>query len=101
MELSAQPIPNPAAVARQGQDGWTVLVNLDSAASLTLNPTGAMVWRLVDGRRTVAEIAVAVRDQFDDAPPTVADDVCALLDSLAEQGLIGFPWSPDTNHDKG
>lgn len=90
MEPSAKPLINPAAAYREGMDGWAVLVNLDTAGSLALNPTGVVVWRLVDGKRSVAQIAAAVRRHFKDAPPTVLDDVTDLLETLAEEGFVGF-----------
>lgn len=83
------PIPNPAAVQEKGTDGWTLLVNPDTAGAMAVNQTGALIWKLVNGRRTVAEITAAVRKHFPDAPETVAEDVNALLAKLAEEGLIG------------
>ena len=83
------PIPNPAAVAEKGTDGWTLLVNPDTAGAMAVNQTGALIWKLINGRRTVAEITAAVRKHFPDAPATVAEDVNALLAKLAEEGLIG------------
>ena len=85
-----RPIPNPAAVQEQGNDGWTLLVNPDTAGALAVNSTGAMVWNLVDGRRTTLEIAAAMRRRFREAPETLADDVSALLAKLAEEGFVGY-----------
>ena len=89
MTVPDVPIPNPAAVEEVGTDGWTLLVNPDTAGAMAVNQTGALVWKLVDGRRTTEEIATAVRDRFPDAPDTVAEDVRALLTKLAEEGFIG------------
>ena len=83
------PIPNPAAVQEVGTDGWTLLVNPDTAGAMAVNQTGALVWKLVNGRRTAEEITAAVRNRFPDAPDTVVDDVRALLTKLAEEGFIG------------
>ena len=83
------PIPNPAAVQEVGADGWTLLVNPDTAGAMAVNHTGALIWKLIDGRRTAAQIAAAVRERFPDAPDTVAEDVHALLTKLAEEGFIG------------
>ena len=83
------PIPNPAAVQEDGTDGWTLLVNPDTAGAMAVNNTGALVWRLIDGRRTTAEITAVVRKRYPDAPDTVVDDVHALLAKLAEEGFIG------------
>jgi hypothetical protein len=84
-----QPIPNPAAVREPGDDGWTLLVNTDTAGAMAVNRTGDLVWQLVDGRRTRAEIVSAVRARFPNAPDTMADDVLALLAKLAAEGFIG------------
>jgi len=78
------PIPNEV-----GTDGRTVLVNPDTAGALAVNQTGALVWKLADGRRTAEEIAVAVGNRFLDAPDSVAEDVSALLTKLAEEGFTG------------
>ena len=96
MKPSARPVPNPAAVCRQGQDGWAVLVNLDTAGSLALNAAGIVVWQLVDGRRSVGEIVAAVRSHYCNAPATVTDDVTSLLDELAEEGFLGHEWTSPT-----
>ena len=83
------PIPNPEVVREAGADGWTLLVNLDTAGAMALNLTGALIWSLVDGRRSAEEIAAAARGRFPDAPDTIAEDVRALLTKLAERGFIG------------
>jgi hypothetical protein len=96
MPVPDRPIPNPAAVREEGTDGWTLLVNPDTAGAMAVNHTGALVWKLVDGRRTTGEIVAAVRGHFPDAPDTVADDVLALLTKLAEEGFVGqeIPLEP-------
>jgi len=89
MAVPDTPIPNPAAVQEEGSDGWTLLVNPDTAGAMAINHTGALVWRLVDGRRTTREIVATVRKRFPDAPDTVAEDVQAILSKLADEGFIG------------
>ncbi|MBN2465605.1 PqqD family protein [candidate division WOR-3 bacterium] len=93
------PMPNPAAVRDDGADGWTLLVNPDTAGAMAVNATGVLVWSLVDGKRTIEQIVTAVMDRFPDAPDTVRDDVLAYLTKLTEEGFIGqeIPF-PSTNH---
>ncbi|MEI6102818.1 MAG: PqqD family protein [Methanothrix sp.] len=86
----AIPIPNPASFFKEDHAGWGVLVNMDTAASVALNPTGTMIWKLIDGKRSSRDIALAFMKGFQDAPHSVYEDVMALLDSLAEDGLIGY-----------
>ena len=92
-----RPIANPAAVRDDGEDGWTLLVNPGTAGAMAVNATGALVWSLVDGKRTIEEIVATVKDRFPDAPDTVKGDVLAYLTKLTEEGFIGqeLPF-PDT-----
>jgi hypothetical protein len=83
------PFPNPVAICENGPDGWTLLVNPDTSAAIAVNPTGALIWKLADGRRTVEDITTGVRRRFPDAPGSVNDDVATLLGTLSEAGLIG------------
>jgi hypothetical protein len=86
----AVPVPNPASFFREGPDGWGVLVNMDTAASVALNPTGSMIWKLIDGKRSGKDIGSAFMKRFQDAPHSAYEDAMALLASLAEEGLIGY-----------
>jgi hypothetical protein len=95
MKLSERPFANPSAIFQKTGDGWGVLVNLDTARSVALNPTGILVWQLVDGQRSIHEIVIGVERQFCNTPPTVTDDVTALLDILVEEGLVGLEWAPE------
>ena len=90
MESSNKPIANPVAVLREEFDDWAVLFNPDTADAVGVNPVGVAIWKLLDGRRSVEEIAVQVAEQFDEAPPTVADEVRAYVDELAGRGFVGY-----------
>ncbi len=94
------PIPNPAAVQEVGTDGWTLLVNPDTAGAMAVNQTGVLIWELVNGRRTAEEITAAVRHRFPDAPDNVAEDVRALLTKLAEEGFVGQEVPPKGHTDE-
>jgi len=90
-----KPVANPIAVLREEFDGWAVLVNMDTGASVALNPTGIVVWKLIDGKRAVNELVQAFKAQFHfdsttDVPDTVTDDVQDLLAMLAQEGFVGY-----------
>ncbi len=87
--LPERPFPNPLAICKAGPDGWTLLVNPDTAGAIAVNPTGALIWRLVNGKRTVRDIVAGVRRRFTGAPRSVSRDVTALLAAFAEADLIG------------
>ncbi len=100
MKLSEKPMANPAVVHHKAIDGDVVLVNLDNAASLALNPTGFLVWQLVDGERTVKQIVAAVHQRFPTAPPESRDDVEKVMEILAHDGFIGFQWTSNSINKK-
>ena len=69
-------------------DGGSVLLHLDSGAYHGLNPVGAEIWALIDGRRAAPEIADELRLRVAGAPDTIGDEVRAFLEELHERGLI-------------
>ena len=88
--LASKPIANPAYASREDELGWTALVNLDIAAGVALNETGLLVWQTIDGTKTMADIIAEVKKHFSDAPPTIEQDLLAILETLRDAGLIGF-----------
>jgi hypothetical protein len=96
--LADIPVANPAVVFRDGPDGGKVMVNCDTGAAIAVNRTGALIWVLIDGRRSPREIAEAVRRNFADAPDTVNTDVSVLLTTLSEDGFIGYEVKGQTNN---
>ncbi len=88
--LDSLPVGNPAYALQEDAGGWAVIVNLDVPTGLALNSTGLLIWRLVNGVRTVGDIIEETAKCFIDAPPTLEDDVRAILDILLDTGLIGY-----------
>lgn len=54
----------------------------------TLSPVAARIWSLLDGVRTVEEIAYELCSEFDVEPAAAAADVSELLADLASASLI-------------
>ena len=90
MEQDMQPIKNPGAVFREEFDKWGVLFSPDTDATLALNPTGVMLWKLIDGTRSFGEIVDEFTRRFGDAPDSVADDVQTMMNILVEDGFVGY-----------
>jgi hypothetical protein len=91
MHLTAQPIVNPAVLFREIPiDEWAVLFNPDNFSALSLNPTGVVVWKLIDGRRNIQDIVMAVKAHFKNVPESVTDDVVGLLEILSGDGYVGY-----------
>lgn len=83
MTLSAASVPRRrpgVEIERVGEQA----VMLDAAGSVArgLNESAARVWELVDGRRTVTQIAAELH------PDARVEDVSRFLEALLERGLI-------------
>jgi len=95
VETSAVPSRNPASSSRT-IDGQAVVALSDQAQIHIINDVGTRVWNLIDGKRTVAEIAGAVRGQLEadgykSVPAELDTDLDAFFGELGAQGLI--TWS--------
>jgi hypothetical protein len=65
-----------------------VLLDPSGTVLRGLNPTGAQVWELIDGLRTVEQIASAIARASGVGVERVIPDVVAFLSQLADRQLI-------------
>ncbi len=93
MNQSDRPIANPVVVLREEFDDWAVLFNPDTAAAVGINPVGVAVWKRMDGKRSLEEIALEIKAGFEGAPETARDEITAFVDKLAEDGYVGYELS--------
>ncbi len=61
-----------------------------SARRIRLDEYGSHVWRLVDGQRTVAEIAAGLRAQFGDAVEPAEERVGKLIQVFHREELVAY-----------
>jgi hypothetical protein len=76
------------AMAWQSVGGETVLLNLDGRELMGLNGVGARAWELIDGERTLRQIAAAVAEEFDVELPRAEADVIAFAGELLAAGAV-------------
>ncbi len=84
------PVANPVVVLREEFDQWAVLFNPDTAAAVGINPVGVAVWKLLDGRHSLDEIAGKIKDSFSDVPENSLDDMKAFVADLLSRGFVGY-----------
>lgn len=89
MTPTDRPIASPDVVLREEFDDWAILFNPETAAAVGINPVGVAVWKCIDGRKSLAEIASDVAVSFDDAPESVVEEITAFVNTLAEDGYVG------------
>jgi pyrroloquinoline quinone biosynthesis protein D len=71
-------------------DGQLLLYHPSDTRILSFNETASLVWRLCDGKRTVAEIIDVLVSAFPDAADEIPADVETLLETLHTQRAIDF-----------
>jgi len=82
--------PAPQVASRESE-GELVVVLPEQGKYIVLNRTGAEVFQLMDGQRTLGEIAVAVSERHDVLLEQVQADVLALVEKLLDRGLVLEP----------
>ena len=68
--------------------GEAAILNLRNGVYYGLNPVGARVWNLIQTSRTVIEVRETLLNEYDVDPDRCEQDLLALLQKLATQGLI-------------
>lgn len=54
----------------------------------TLNETGAFIWELIDGKRTIEEIITALTEEYDIDKQNAASDVFSFIDNMSKYLII-------------
>ena len=88
MQPTDKPIADPQVVLREEFDDWAVLFHPLTGEAVGTGPVGVTIWKLLDGQRTVAEIAAVVAAQCEDAPPTVLGDTIAFVQDLRRRLFV-------------
>ena len=75
-------------VLREEFDEWAVLYNPDTSDAVGINPVGVAIWKLLDGKHSLTEIAAEVQARFEEVPESAADDLVAFIHNLEERGFV-------------
>lgn len=84
------PIANPIVVLREEFDDWAVLFNSDTASAVGTNPVGVAIWKLMDGIRSVKDIATEIGNGFTDLPVAAPKQIADFVNTLAYHGFVGL-----------
>ena len=83
---------NEEFVLRQVADTWVVMAlgqtSVDFSGMLTLNETGAILWKALENGGDRFALAKALCDEYDVAEEEVLADVDAFIAKLQEIGCI-------------
>lgn len=81
-------------VAIQTVDNLAVMVLADSGEVLVLNPVGTRVIELIDGKRSVEEIAALIESEYATTAEDARRDLDSFLKTLLETGAVTFEPGP-------
>jgi phosphoenolpyruvate carboxylase len=87
VNISDKPAQNSDTAVRKIDDVFYVM-HPDTSELHNFNEVASRVWELVDGQRTVAEIATVITDEYEVEPAVAEKDVLAFLDELLQKDLI-------------
>lgn len=68
-------------------DGEITVYHPTLTTSLYLNETGALIWNLCDGRRSVSEIIALLSSYYPESSAQIELDVIALVNRLIEHNI--------------
>lgn len=80
-------------------DGGLTLFHPDTGAAYELNPTGASVWALLDGRRSTASLVAELAADYATPPEALVGDVEALLADVVGAGLAETTGTEPGEHE--
>ena len=82
MKLTDKPIAGPDVVLREEFCDWAVLFQPLTGQAVGTGPVGVAIWKMLDGRRTLTEIAAEIEIQCEVPPETVLEDTLAYVEDL-------------------
>lgn len=77
-----------ASVLWRELDGEAILLDPQAGCSYNLNPVGSLIWKLLDGQHSAADIVAAICEAYEVEPEQASQDVQQLLNDLLTNKLI-------------
>lgn len=93
ISLESRLATSPNLVLREEGD-CALLYDPETGAVRVLNATAVAVWKLLDGRRTLAEVVDALRESFSDMDDNAPEQVLKLARGLYRHGAFGTLTEP-------
>lgn len=89
--LETVPVPNPNLFLREENKRGGVLFDPDTGSVRILNITAAETWKLLDGRRSLAQIIEILKQQFDGMDDSAEEKLLELVRKFFRIGALGLP----------
>jgi DNA-directed RNA polymerase specialized sigma54-like protein len=80
----------PNVVLREEADEWGILFDADTGASVALNPIAVSMFKAMQHSQDIAVVEKKVREEYEDIPETLTEDIEEFINSLVQGGFVGF-----------
>ena len=84
---------NPALAWREIDDD-TVIISPNDSVMHELNDTGSFLWKNIDGKRSVADLADLLVENYEVTPEVALADTQTLLDEMSSRKLVVITSAP-------
>jgi len=92
MNLKSVPFHSPDIVTRKTGNEYVLVPIANNIADMnsvfTLNETGAFIWELIDGKRNIEEIIIALTEEYDIDNRSASEDVVSLINNMSNYLII-------------
>jgi hypothetical protein len=78
---------NPALAWREIDDE-TVIISPNDSVMHELNDTGSFLWKNIDGKKSAADLAQLLSENYEVTPDIALSDTEALLEELSSRKLV-------------
>src|SRR5258708_31442781 len=78
---------NPALAWREIDDE-TVIISPNDSVMHELNDTGSFLWENIDGKKSAAELAELLAENYQVTPDMALSDTQALLEQIASRNMV-------------
>ncbi len=82
----------PSVVTRKTGNEYVLVPVTNNIADMdsvyTLNETGAFIWELIDGKRSVEDIIGALTDEYDIDETTASRDILSFIENMSKYLII-------------
>lgn len=82
----------PSQTAHRIIDGEAVIINIPLQEALVLNQVGTRIWEMIDGKKTIREIASLIASEYQISSETALKDTIEFINTIKD--ILSFNNSP-------
>jgi SynChlorMet cassette protein ScmD len=83
-------IANPLVILREEFDDQSILFDPETGHTYAINPIGVLVWKHLDGRHDLADIAKIVCEKAEAVPSDVISHIGNFVEAAVDLGLACY-----------